>query len=108
MWLNRKNALSCEKCKNIQRRLNLEPPCDKCKIVKVLPENNIIIYIINMYGGVLTNGMGGISADGIRLVLDTENIEDRELITQKLIIYLSAALNTQHKERADGREKYKT
>lgn len=50
------------------------------------------------YSGILVDGNGGISAGGIKLVLDVEEIEDRPLITKKLITYLETVLSTQNKK----------
>ena len=43
----------------------------------------------------LIDGMGGISAGGIHLILELEEIPNPALFTKKLLIYLSTALNTQ-------------
>ena len=92
----------CRKCTEFKRRQGLEPDCSKCNRPELLPENNIIDYLIGNYGRMLTTGDGGISADAIRLVLEIEEIENKTLITQKIIVYLRTVLEIQFKEISDG------
>lgn len=61
----------------------------------MLSENDIIVYITDKYGGMLIDSSEGISAEGIKLALTLEEIENKPLITQKLIVYLQEALKTQ-------------
>lgn len=52
----------------------------------------------------MTDGMGGISATGIRLALECEEIpkDQWKYITQKIITYLSTALNKIHDKPKEG------
>lgn len=86
------------------RRLNKEAPCDECKIVRMLPENNVIDYIMCWYGSTFTNGMGGINSTSIKEAIESESeiIKDETLINKKLIIYMRAAIDAQNKEHIDG------
>ena len=98
--------MGCEECIEFKRRQGLKPDCTECKKDKIdlLPENNIIDYIMSKYGSMLVDGMGCINPDGIRFVLELEEIKDKELITQKLITYLRVALDTRSKGDTDGRK----
>lgn len=84
-----------------KRRQGLKPDCKKCR-VELLPENNVIDYLMYKYGGIMIDGMGSISAEGIRLAVEIEDIEDRALVTYKLVTYLRAALDSQNKEHTNG------
>lgn len=50
--------------------------------------------LIIKYRSILSNGEGGINSDGIRLLLDIENIPEKEhtITTAKIIAYLTAAI----------------
>lgn len=88
-----KDRPDCKTCLEMKRRAGLEPPCDTCR-PKLLPENNIVLYLSNRYGAMFSNETG-INADGIRLALDIEKIpdKDRPLIVHKLIVYTVSTLN---------------
>ena len=90
----KKRGLSYDDCIEFKRRQGLKPDCEEYKL-DLLPENNIILYIVNTYIGILIDGMGGINVDGIKFVLDLEEVVDKPLITQKLITYLKSALKAQ-------------
>lgn len=93
-----------------KRRQGLEPDCDNCENsnkVNLLPENNIVDYIMFWYGATFVDGMGGISLVSIKEALVLENIENKQLITKKLIVYLRAGLDTQTEETNDGGEESK-
>ena len=60
------------------------------------------------YGPTFINGMGGISLLSIKEALLLENIEDKQLITKKLIVYLKAGLDAQYEEIKDGGERSNT
>lgn len=57
------------------------------------------------YGSAFVDGMGGISLPSIKEALILEGIEDKQLITKKLIVYLKAGLDAQHEEIKDGGER---
>jgi len=48
----------------------------------------------------LTNGMGGISAEGIRYVMELERLNSptTDLTCQKIITYLTTAITTSNKD----------
>ena len=54
------------------------------------------------YGSAFVDGMGGINIASIKEALVLENVEDKQLITKKLIIYLKAGLEAQTEETNDG------
>ena len=54
------------------------------------------------YGPTFVDGMGGISLVSIKEALVLENIEDKQLIAKKLIVYLRAGLDSQVEETNDG------
>lgn len=97
-----KNGISCYECTKHRRRQGLEPDCKKCDRVKLLPENEIVDYIIYWYGATFIDGMGGINLSSIKEALVLENIRDKQLITKKVIIYLKAGLEVQNEETDDG------
>jgi hypothetical protein len=65
---------------------------------KPLEENIIVLELVNRYGPIFVNGMGGVNSHGIQLALDTENIHDidRKHLITKIIAFISAGLNTDH------------
>jgi len=82
---------------------NKEPNCTDCPERKpeVLIENYPVVSLIERYGSLFGNGMGGISAEGIRLALDSELwITDinRSSYIRKLLTYLTTAIQTQQKD----------
>lgn len=56
---------------------------------------------INADGGI---NIGNINPDGIRFIMEIEEIENKAIITQKLIAYLRTVLEIQFKEIVDGRK----
>lgn len=99
--------MPCDKCRAMKALKNKEPDCANCK-PKLLEENYPIISLMERYGSLFVDGMGGISAEGIKLALDSEFwIEevDRSSYTRKLVVYLTTAIETQKKETTlDGKE----
>lgn len=94
--------MSCEKCKKWYAEVkHKQPPCAACKIPKLLPENQFIYLLINKYLNLFIDGMGGLSSEGIRLVLDIEKIvaEDRPLTVRKISAYVLTALKTQQEKK---------
>lgn len=91
--------MSCEKCKLLvskskdpSKRI---PNCKECGLVEIMPENYLTFGLIEKYSGILIND-GVIKPEGIKLMLDIENIpnEDRPEIVQKIIISLYAAVQS--------------
>ena len=76
--------------------------CDRCKKVKVHPRNREVVDIVLRYSGILTGGMGGVNAEGIKLVLEIEDIPEPKIFTQKLIIYVLAILEEQKRDVTNG------
>jgi len=60
--------------------------------------NIIVVATINKYIALLVSGMGGVSAGGIRLVIELEEPSDSKVFTQKVLAYLSSGLRAQNKE----------
>ena len=96
------NGISCYECTKHKRRQGLEPDCKNCDRVKLLPENEIVDYIMYWYGATFVDGMGGISLTSINKALVLENIVDKQLIAKKVIVYLKAGLDVQNEEISDG------
>jgi len=70
-------------------------------------ENYPIVSLVERYSGILTDGMGGISAQGIQMALDSEDWVDahnRPEYIRKLSLYLITALKTSNKEKPHGKE----
>lgn len=85
----------------MKRKKGEIPDCDNCAgKVSLLPNNNIIEYLVNKYSNLLMN-QSGIKPEGIKLVLELEEdiIEDTQLIAQKLAVYLGSILRTLQKDR---------
>lgn len=83
----------------MKRLVGEKPNCKECR-VELYPSNNIIDYIVKTYGNILMQSTGeaiNISPEGIRLVMDIENIDDKVTITQKLLVYLQEVINIQHR-----------
>ena len=84
-----------------------KPDCANCK-PELLEKNYPIISFMERYGSLFINGMGGISAEGIKLALNSELwIEeiDRSSYVRKLVVYLTTAIETQNKETTlDGKK----
>jgi hypothetical protein len=96
--------MSCEKCtKWFAEVKHKKPPCATCKIPKLLPENQFVYSLISKYLGLLVDSMGGLSSEGIRLVMDIEKItqEDRPLIVRKITAYVLAAMKIKQ-EKTNG------
>ena len=66
-----------------------------------LPANIPILELINRYNGIFSNGMGGINAEGIRLVLDCEMIDEdmRRLLVMKIVKFMTAAMTAGKKDK---------
>lgn len=81
-----------------------KPPCATCKIPKLLPENQFVYLLINKYLSLFVDGMGGLSSEGIRLVIDIEKIipEDRPLIVRKIAAYVLVAMKAKRQEKTNG------
>lgn len=85
----------------MKKRQGKKPDCTKCDKPILLPENYFVYSLIAKYSELFVNDMGGVSAEGIRLCLDIEKIhyDDRPLLTQKIIVYISAALLAQQESK---------
>ena len=68
-----------------------KPNCIKCGFVTVIDENIEFIQILEKYHILISNGMGGIQSDAIRMIMDIEDI-DKEIFLNKLNIYYSNGL----------------
>jgi len=71
------------------------PNCGKCEKgrVALLPENYIAFSIVEKYGNVFTDGMGGINITSIKEIVDMYGIEDEEKIItiQLVVLFLKTA-----------------
>lgn len=88
-WEHDVTKLTCSKCTTFWKKKDKSPPCSECDRPKLLPENQETYQLLIDYGAILSKE--GISAEGIRLVLDLEEVTNPKLTTQKLIAYLHAA-----------------
>lgn len=79
-----------------------KPDCVKCGWVPVIPENFEVIELISKYANLMVDGMGAMSAQGIDKVLEWENLEYREDLIQKLIIYLTVSLKKRNEDITHG------
>jgi len=73
----------------MKSRNNKIPDCGKCekKRVALLPENYTAFSIVEKYGTVFTDGMGGINITSIKEIIDMYSLDDDEkLITLKLVV----------------------
>lgn len=66
-----------------------------------MPENRIVIELVQKYNGLFIDGMGGINAGGIKLVLELEDISKDEMpwLTQKIVFYVSMMLTKQREKK---------
>ena len=96
-WEYDDSHTSCHDCIKFCKLKGKKVNCNECKRPKVLPENKLAYGLLIEYTPILTDGMGGISASGIRLVLDTEQIEmeERKPLIKKFMAYLKTAISTQ-------------
>lgn len=78
-----------------------KPPCATCKMPKLFPENQFVYLLISKYLSLFVNGMGGLSPEGIKFVMDIEKIipEDRPLIIRKITVYILMALKVQQETK---------
>ena len=56
----------------------------------------------------LINKEGSIMADGIEYALKLEEVEDKPLVTHKILVYLKTALDIQYKEQIDNGKRNNT
>jgi hypothetical protein len=64
---------------------------------KLLPENQIVIGIVNEYGGVIVDGMGGINLSNLLIVLDMEEIPATKLTIKKITTYITTSMSERDK-----------
>ena len=90
-WYYRKSRPDCETCKSKKKH----PDCVKCGLVEVMPANYRTFGMLENYAGIFMSD-GSIQSDGIRLAMEIENIpiEERKELTEKIIIALSAAIQS--------------
>lgn len=76
--------------------MNKHPNCVECGRIELLPVNYEVFGLIEKYPMLLSNNMGGISADGIKFVLEVENIPDilKVSYTRKICEFYSTAFAT--------------
>lgn len=56
----------------------------------------------------LINKEGSIMANGIEYALKLEEVEDKPLVTHKILVYLKTALDIQYKEQIDNGKRNNT
>lgn len=80
-----------------------KPPCATCKMPKLLPENQSVYTLIGEYINLFIDSAGGLSIEGVRLVMDIEKIivEDKPLFTRKITAYMATGLKIQ-REKNNG------
>lgn len=70
---------------------------------KVLPGNLLVVNILNNYMSLFIDGMGGISATGIQMALESEGLCNNVGIIKKIIRYCTAALKASNsKDNTNG------
>lgn len=87
------------------KRQKKEPNCETCEKPFPILENRSAYEFILKYTTLFVDGMSGINAGGIALALDIEGIpiEERSFLTQKILLYVSTALEEkQRKEKMNG------
>lgn len=86
------SGMSCAACKKMHKIKDTDPPCDECKRPELLKSNYGIYSLISKYLNLFVNGFGGISAEGIRLALDVEQVQtcDRPLFVRKISAFVVA------------------
>ena len=89
-----KKPYTCNYCIELLGEVNEKPNCKACGKVKILKSNYEIFTIIEGYGSLFMDGMGGFSTDGIKYALDLEDIplSKRKEYTKKITIYLTTYL----------------
>lgn len=67
----------------------------------MLQDNYLVYSIIEKYSNLFGNGMGGISADGIRLALEAEYIPKHLYsdIIQGIVAYLVTSVNIRNESK---------
>lgn len=100
-WMYRPSRPTCDECIKIHNKRKDEklqiPDCKECGYVDPLPGNYQTLGLVNRFPGIFVDGMGGINPDGIRFALDVAEVEDEErnILSEKLLIYLKTSLSTQ-------------
>jgi len=72
---------------------------------KPLHEDNFeVMELIFKYNNLFYDGMGGLNAQGIDKVLEWEHYEGEEknIMTQKLLMYLTTAVQTRQEEQQNA------
>ena len=82
---------------------NKEPNCASCpdRPPEILAGNYTITLLLERYGVLMVGAYGDISAEGIRMSLESEPWIDKNVYgnyVRKLIVYLTTALQTQSKD----------
>jgi len=63
-----------------------------------MPENYLLVGLIEQYSGILLDSNGSIQPEGIRMVFEMEDIEfDSELVS-KILFFITSARMTQRKK----------
>jgi len=81
-----------------------KPDCIACGFVIVIPENFVVVEILDTYHSCFMDGMGGINTIGIDTVLEWEGLEKDPGLIQKIIIYLLVSSKKQSEESKHGQE----
>lgn len=82
--------MPCETCKSLVRfEQNRDPNCKACGYVTVIDENLEFIHLFQKYNSLLSNGMGGIDTNTIRLIFELETVDKYEFVEKLNLFYLN-------------------
>jgi len=68
--------LDCYECIEIKKELGGRVDCIKCGRIELMPENYLLVGLIEKYSGILLDGDGAMQPDGIKMVLELEDLEN--------------------------------
>jgi phage FluMu protein Com len=89
-----RQAIPCHRCQKLLRELKgTEPDCIKCGYVTVIDENIDFIHTVNKYAFLLMSE-GKVQPDGVRMVIEYEQISDIQKFITKLQIFYSTGIRT--------------
>lgn len=92
--------MTCAECREWRGQKGRETPCTTCELylLKVLPESEEIVYLIETYGGTFVKD-GNIAPAGIKIAMDIEAIENQKRVYQLVLGYLYSHLTAMLKKK---------
>ena len=88
----RKTKPECGACLKLKARKGRKPDCIKCGWEPTLPGNYETMSMILQYSFLFTDSWGGINLDGIKTVIEFEDVDEPYVVFRKLIVFMKQAV----------------